>query len=528
MTRSEQTSLWPGVADWGEDRPAEDAGGSGRPRLRYVDRAQVRMRVVEVERLIEEDHPARAIWEFVGRLDLREYEEEIWAVEGVAGRTAYNPQLLISLWVYAYSCGVGSARAIARLCETDRAYQWLTGMESISGHTLSDFRVGHVEALRKLFVQVLGLLSAEGLVTLERVMQDGTKIRASAAADSFRTGSRIEEKLKEAREHVEAVEAKEEEEASLQMARARERARRERQERLATALEEWKGLQEEKADAKRRVSVTDPDARVMKQADGGYAPSYNVQITTDAAEQIVVGVGVTQDGNDSGQLMPALERLEETLGVKPAQVVADSMYVTRNNIVATASAGVDLIGPAEDVESKAAASYEQRGVGDAYRAEAFVYDEASDSYRCPEGKVLSHRAKRECRSEVMHRYCARWRDCRDCPAKGQCCPGNKKEGRSIQRPESFQEVVEFRKKMETEQARTIYRRRAQVAETPNLWLKSKFNLRQFHVRGGTQSEHGSSLGVSDLQHPLLVPAEVAAASRRSGSGGLKNQDRGLW
>lgn len=482
MTRSEQTSLWPGVANRGEDLPAEVAGGSGRPRLKFVDRAQVQMRVVDVERLIDEDHPARAIWEFVGKLDLSEFEEEIRALEGSAGRTAYDPRLLISLWVYAYSCGVGSARAIARLCETDPAYQWLTGMESISGHTLSDFRVGHEEALRKLFVQVLGLLSAEGLVTLERVMQDGTKIRAAAAADSFRTGSRIEEKLRLAREHVEAVEA-EEEEASLQMARARERARRERQERLATALEEWKGLQEEKADAKRRVSVTDPEARVMKQAHGGFAPSYNVQITTDAAEQIVVGVGVTQDGNDWGQLAPALKRLQETLGVTPAQVVADSGYVTRNNIVATAAAGIELIGPAADLNIKAAASYEQRGVGKAYRAEAFVYDEASDSYRCPEGKVLSHRGKRQRRSEIMHRYCASWSDCRDCPAKGQCCPGNKKEGRSIQRPESFQEVVEFREKMETERAREIYRQRAQVAESPNLWLKSKFNLRQFHVRG---------------------------------------------
>jgi transposase len=483
MTRSEQTALWSGLAGQGEAGAGGDAGASARPRLRFVDRAQVQMRVVDVERLIEEDHPARAIWEFVGKLDLSEYEWEIRAVEGKAGRTAYDPRLLISLWVYGYSRGVGSARAIARLCETEPAYQWLTGMEPISGHTLSDFRVGHEEALKDLFTQVLGLLSAEGLVTLQRVMQDGTKIRASASADSFRSGSRIEEKLKLAREHVEAVAAEGEEEASLQMVRARERARRERQERLATALAEWEGLQEEKADADRRVSVTDPDARVMKQPDGGYAPSYNVQITTDAAEQVVVGVAMTQDGNDSGQLMPALERLEETLGVMPAQVVADSAYVTRNNIMATASEGVELIGPAEELDGKAGASYEQRGVGEAYRAEAFIYDEATDSYRCPEGKVLSHRGKRECRSEIMHRYCARWQDCRDCPAKGQCCPGNKKEGRSIQRPESFREVVEFREKMETEEAREIYRQRAQVAETPNLWLKAKFNLRQFHVRG---------------------------------------------
>ena len=159
-------------------------------------------------------HPARAIWEFVGRLDLSGYTDQVRSVAGGAGRPAFDPQLLVSLWVYSYSQSVSSARAIERLCEHHPAYQWLTGMQSISAHTLSDFRVTHAQALHELFVQTLGLLSADGLITLERVMLDGTKVRANASSDRFRSKPRVEEFLKDAREAVEALEAQTEEESS--------------------------------------------------------------------------------------------------------------------------------------------------------------------------------------------------------------------------------------------------------------------------------------------------------------------------
>jgi len=131
----------------------------GVPRLQPVNRTQLQFRVVDVEALIPEDHPARAIWEFVGRLDLSRFTEEIRAVEGGAGRPAYHPQLLVSLWIYSYSQGVTSARALERLCAHDPAYHWLTGLEGISAHTLSDVRVAHGDALREVFIQVLGVLS---------------------------------------------------------------------------------------------------------------------------------------------------------------------------------------------------------------------------------------------------------------------------------------------------------------------------------------------------------------------------------
>ncbi|HEX6824984.1 MAG TPA: transposase, partial [Nitrospiraceae bacterium] len=276
-----------------------------KPRYEVIDREQLCWRPIDIERLIGAEHPARAVWEFIGRLDLSPYQEDARAVEGQAGRPGWEPRLLISLWVYAYSKGVGSGRGIEELCEWEPAYQWLTGSRVVNAHTLSDFRVKHDKALQGLFVQVLGLLSADGLITLERVMQDGTKIRAKAAADSFRRQQRVEQALKEAKEQVAAVEAMSEEEGSRRMAKARQRAARERQQRLEQALKEFEQLEKEDKDKEqRRVSTSDAEARVMKQPGGGYAPSYNVQIDTDAKNGVVVAVAVVQAGNDFEQLEP--------------------------------------------------------------------------------------------------------------------------------------------------------------------------------------------------------------------------------
>ena len=477
-------SVAPSEADGGA--PSESEPRGGKPRYEAINREQLCWRMVDVERLIGEEHGARAIWEFVRQLDLSGYSEEIRAVEGRAGRPGWEPRLLISLWVYAYSEGVGSARAIEQLCEWEPAYQWLTGARVVNAHTLSDFRVKHEAALKELFVQVLGLLSADGLIRLERVMQDGTKIRANAAQDSFRRKDRVDQGLKQAREQVAAVEAMSEEETSRRVAQGRKRAQRERQERLEKALEEFEKLAEEgigKDKEKRRVSTTDPQARVMKQPDGGFAPSYNVQINTDAQNGVIVAVGVVQAGNDFEQLEAGIDRVEHNLGKTPAQVVTDGGFVSRDNIVAMKERGIEFIGPCGDDAGKGKSSYEGRGVSAPYHSSQFVYDAESDSYRCPQGKTLSYEGKEQRHTQVSYRYRAQRSDCQGCPVKSQCCPGNRVTGRSVHRGEELAEVAEFRHRMQTEQAREIYRQRAQVAETPNLWIKAKFGLRQFRVRG---------------------------------------------
>jgi transposase len=456
----------------------------GKPRYEVIDREQLCWRPIDIERLIGADHAARAVWEFIGRLDLRAYQEEARAVEGKAGRPGWEPRLVVSLWVYAYSQGIGSARAIEELCQWEPAYQWLTGSRVINAHTLSDFRVKHDTALNGLFVQTLGLLSVEGLITLERVMQDGTKIRAKAAADSFRRQQRVEQALKEAKAQVAAVEAMCEEEGSRRMAKARQRAARERQERLEQALKEFEQLEKEDKDKEhRRVSTSDPEARVMKQPGGGYAPSYNVQIDTDAKNGVVVAVGVVQAGNDFEQLEPGIDRVQDNLKETPKEVVTDGGYVSKDTIVAMKERAIEYIAPCVDEAGKGQSSYDNRGVSGEYHSSRFIYDAQTNSYLCPQGKILSYEGKEQRHLQISYRYRAKRLDCEGCPMKSQCCPGNRVVGRSVHRSEELAEVAEFRHKMQSEQARAIYKTRAQVAETPNLWIKAKFGLRQFSVRG---------------------------------------------
>lgn len=463
-----------------------EEGSPGRqaaPRLKPVNRQQLLLRTVDVEHLIPADHPARAIWEFVGKLDLEGFREQVRSVEGSAGRPALDPQLLVSLWIYSYSQGVSSARAIERLCEHDPAYQWLTGLESISAHTLSDFRVAHPEELRELFEKVLALLSVEGLITLERVMQDGTRVKACAASSGFRTKGRIEEHLKAARETVAALERLGEEESSLRVQRARERAARERQERLQSALEQFAQLEASKSTVN-RVSTTDPEARVMKQPDGGSAPSYNLQISTDAAHSLIVGIDVTQSGTDYRQLMPAVDRLEKQ-GTLPGQVVVDGGYISSENILAMAERGIDLVGP--QPRNKVAAanrqkSYGHRGVHADYEASCFLYDAETEAYICPQGKRLKYDAKYVRDGTMRYRYKASAAECHACPVKDLCCPRNRR-GRSIERIELLPPIAAYRTKVQSDDGRAIYRTRSQVAEFPNLWLKAKHGLRQFRLRG---------------------------------------------
>ena len=356
----------------GEDLTAYEAEGRAKraepspepaKRLKPIDRSQVLLRAIDVEKLVEADHVVRGIWAMVDRLDMRRLEEGIKAVEGRAGQSGFDPRMLMSLWIYGYSQGVSSARELSRMCEHEPGCQWLTGMEGVNYHGLADFRVKHKEALDEIFVQVLGLLSVEGLVELRRVMQDGTKVKAQASGNSFRREERIREHLQLAEEQVEAMGSPEAEEVSQRVKRARKRASLEKKARLEDALEELEQLQKASSASKAaqaRVSETDPEARVMKQSDGGFAPSYNVQISTEASHGIIVGVDVTQAGNDYDQLEAGIDRVKSNTGQEPKQAVVDGGYIKNANIEAMAERGVDLIGPVP--ESNPEASLRKRGI----------------------------------------------------------------------------------------------------------------------------------------------------------------------
>jgi transposase len=451
------------------------------PLIRYVNRQQMSWRAVDVEKLISEDHPARAIWTLVGRLDLSPFYRAIDSSVEEGGRPAFDPQLLISLWVYAYSQGIGSAREVARRCEYDPAFQWLTGLTEVNYHTVADFRVEKQQELDELFTQVLAALSKEGLITLEQVLQDGTKIKALASSRSYRQEGTIREHLEHARQRVAEMGDPRNDESSPKAKRAQTRARRQQQERLESALEELQKLQArkagEKAKRETRVSTSDPQARVMKQSDEGFALSYNAQISADAAHGLIVGVAVTDAANDCAQLLPAVDRLEQRLNKRPQQMVADRGYTTRENIEKMARREIDFLG---------AMRYVPRGANlpNQLPPSAFLYQPEKDRCVCPEGKILTRqRQHKRGPGMIYHIFEARFEDCQTCTRKPECCPGNKTHGRSVAQLEESPVVIAFRKKMASEEAQQRYRRRGRIVEFCHAWIKSKLGLRQFHVRG---------------------------------------------
>ena len=260
-----------------EQRPDESpqcgAASSAAPvgvlKLRRPNRRQFTYAAIDVEALIPADHAARAIWELSGRFDLDGFAAPLRSLEGEAGRPAWEPRLLVSVWIWAYSEGLGSARDIERQCAYHPALQWLCGLETISHKTLSDFRTAHGAALDDLFTQLLALLSQAGLVDLEQVMIDGTRIRSQGSTSSLRRAGTIEQHLRAAREVVETM-AEEEgaEQQSRRVRAARQRAARERVERLEQAIEELKKVEEKKRKQPRgaaaRVSESEPEARVQR------------------------------------------------------------------------------------------------------------------------------------------------------------------------------------------------------------------------------------------------------------------------
>jgi transposase len=448
------------------------------------------MRAIDVELLIDEDHSARAIWELVGRLDLGRYYAGIASVEGRAGREHTDPQVLISLWLYAYSRGISSAREVARRCAYEPAFQWLCGLEPISHRTLSGFRSSQKAALDDLFVQVLGMLSAEGLITLERVTLDGTKIKANAGGNTFRRQPTIEAHLQLAREQVHLMEeqAAEEEQMARRQVAARRRAARQRRSRLEAAVREVERLQREKKDDRdsfvARASSTDPEAHVMRNGEGGTVPSYNVQLLTDTTHGLIVNVEATTEAVDHRQLEPALERCAQTLGRHPGQIVADGDYTNHASVEAAANCGVDFYGSWQ--ESWKPGERDAQGRRAAFLASAFPYQAEPDGFTCPAGEILTHRAIQSREHGVrIHVYRAPREACRTCALRRQCAPQKARPAwvRSISRLEEPAATLAFKAKMATEEAQQIYAQRSRIAEFPHAWIKERCGLRQFRCRG---------------------------------------------
>lgn len=324
------------------------------PRVVEADRNQLELRPFDLDSTIPHDHRARLVWRAVETLDLSAFYERIKSRVGGAGRPPGDPKVFVALWLYATIDGVGAAREVERLCSEHRAYRWLCGGVPVNYHTLSDFRVALGPALDELLTQTIAVLRARKLIDLQRVAQDGLRVRASAGSGSFRRKKKLKEYLKEARAQVEAVKQLATDPAvSAREKAARERAVREREERIQGALAALNEVEQKrrveytggrKAKGEPRGSVTDPEARRMRMANGGFSPGYNVQFATDAAHGVIVGVSVTNNGSDSGQAPPMVEQIEQRTGQRPHDYLVDAAYTDKRSVDALDAMAVTLYG----------------------------------------------------------------------------------------------------------------------------------------------------------------------------------------
>ena len=349
---------------------AKEAGrrAQGSPRRLEPNRLQVELRASDLESLLPEDHRARLVWGYVVRQDLSKLIEAVKARGSHAGRAAIDPRILFALWLYATLDGVGSGREVTRLSQEHDAYRWICGGVSVNYHAVNDFRSGNAQLMDELLTDNVATLAAAGAISLQRVAQDGMRVRADAGAASFRRQASLQEHLNEAGELVQTLKRQAQADpgrAKRQAQAAQLRAAREREERIQAALEQ---LPEVAAAKKRnggkaeeaRASTTDADARVMKMGDGGFRPAFNVQFATPCEDQVIVGMAVVNAGSDMAQLAPMVEQVEQRAGQSPAQWLVDGGFPAHEQIDAVAHK-TEVYAPVPEPRAKKDAKKDEQG-----------------------------------------------------------------------------------------------------------------------------------------------------------------------
>jgi transposase len=444
-------------------RQAASKRSQGDPRVLQPNRAQVELRASDLESLLGADHRARLVWGYVERQDLSALFDAIKARGAAPGRRAIDPRILFALWLYATLDGVGSGREVTRLTREHDAYRWICGGVQVNYHALNDFRTANDQVMDELLSDNVAALAAVGAIALERVAQDGMRVRADAGAASFRRQARLEEHLAEARELVRTLKAQVEAdpaEAKRRSQAAKLRAAREREACIGEALARLP----EVAAAKRRnggkaedarASTTDADASVMKMGDGGFRPAYNVQFATDCEGQVIVGMDVVTAGSDMAQLAPMVDQVEQRAGKVPEQWLVDGGFPAHEQIDAVAGK-TELYAPVP--KNKAPKSK----------------DQSQDPPEGPAGETEQKAA----------------------PMVSEFEP----------KPGDSEAVAQWRGRMNTDAAREIYKDRAATAECVNAQARKR-GLQRMPVRGLAKVKCVVRLYV--LAHNLMRMATLA-------------------
>jgi transposase len=342
MTRQDGTNM-------DEVRPA--------PRIRSPDRSMV-IDPTTIDELVPPDAKARVVWRLVGDLDLTPLYGKIKSVDGHAGRPAVDPRILVALWVYATDEHIGSAHELARRTRDCDPYKWICGGVPVNYHTLAEFRVAHADWLAEQTVALIAAMRAEKSVCLNVIGQDGMRVRASAGSDSFQTADRLSQLAKEAQQRWDQLQHELEQPQNLtpRQRAARLRGARERLKRIQRAQEEVQKLAAQREKRKKgdgetaRASTTDPDARRMKMADGGFRPAYNIEFATDLDSLVIVGADVINIGSDAGQLGLMVQRiaLEQAPLEAGTEYYVDGSFAIDDDIQSLGQRGITVFAPVKE------------------------------------------------------------------------------------------------------------------------------------------------------------------------------------
>lgn len=383
-------------------------------RVNHPQRHQVCMQLMSLDQMLPQNHLARTVVEYVQKLDTSKLYENIVVTRNTAGRPQTNPDVLLSLWLLATLEGVGSARALDRRCRRDMPYMWICGEVSVNYHSLSDFRVQSGDFLDELLTDTVTAMIHSNVISYETIAQDGMRVRASAGKSSFRRAPTLQQLKQEVKDFVDQLKADDDQDQSSSGKKVKQASQEQRLARIEEALEQIGDLSERREKREKgkgeqtRLSTTDPDARNMKMANGGYNPAFNVQFASDMGQRIIVGVSVTNEGTDGGELPPMVQQLKQRYQRVPHKTVTDAAYSTKSGVSQASQAGVlpvsSIPRAKQLIEHGKDPHAQQKGDSVEYAAYRERMLEAENIDLCKQRPSVAEFANADCRNRGLQQF----------------------------------------------------------------------------------------------------------------------------
>ncbi len=479
-----------------------------------MDRKQVLLFFPTLDDSISEDHPVRLYDEILTSCDWSSWESQYVLV---AGQPPIPPRIVASAILYGLSQGIRSSRVLERMCKNSLDYIWLVHGHGIDHTTFCKFRTRFARELKELFRQIGRIALNLGFACLDTVGLDGSRVRANSSRHQTASAETLQKRLEELDRRIEqimaeAAQADAEEgrlfgEVSANKLPSGLASLSKRQEKLRkamSAIEKKQAVEKTNKPAgnkEPKVPVADPDSSVLPNKEGGYAPNYTPVVAAESRNGFIMDAEVIADGDECGQTIESVDRIEENFDETPGQLLADTNFSSGENLAELEERHVEAYIPvrrnADRKDNPAQRADPSQAVDEQdwpklprnvrtkkLDRSAFVYDQSADCYYCPMGQQLAFagmQTKPRKNGPADYRM-YRGQGCSDCALSGECLAGRAAR-RTICRDkyEPLREKMDAR--MNSPTGRKIYQQRKWLAETPFAIIKARMRLRQFLLRG---------------------------------------------